>query len=80
MTGSATPRARFALGCTSNPPPSRRGKSAVRQAVTDQLKAGRRRLYATTKIIDSLLAIDDDAELVRRAAPLLAAMQELPDV
>lgn len=80
MTGDAAPRACLPHVRASNPPPSRRAKSAVRAAITDDLKAARRRLYATTKAIDALLAIADDAELARRAEPLLAALRALHDV
>lgn len=56
-----------------------RPASAVRSAVRADLKAARRKLYSATRAIDALLGLDDDAELIERAAPLLQAVRAIPD-
>lgn len=58
-----------------------RGKppSPVRSAVRADLKLTRRRLYELTQAIDRLMGIDDDAELLARAVPLIKAVRRIPD-
>ena len=53
--------------------------SPVRVAVKADLKLARRRLYELTQTIDRLLGIDDDAELLARAVPLIKAVRRIPD-
>lgn len=56
-----------------------RPPSPVRLAVRGDLKAARRRLYELTKQVDSLLGVNDDAELLERAVPLIKAIRRIPD-
>lgn len=53
--------------------------SPVRSAVRADLKLTRRRLYELTQTIDRLMGIDDDAELLARAVPLIKAVRRIPD-
>lgn len=56
-----------------------RPPSAVRSAVRADLKAARRKLYSATKAIDAILGVDDDAEMIERATPIIEAVKRIPD-
>ncbi|MDX5930499.1 hypothetical protein [Acidiphilium acidophilum] len=62
-----------------SPSPEKPTRSAVRQAVRTDLKAGRRRLYALIQTIDAIMVMADEATLIERGQRVIEAVRRLPD-
>jgi hypothetical protein len=62
-----------------SPSPEKPTRSAVRQAVRTDLKAGRRKLYVMIQTIDAIMVMADEAALIERGQRVVEAVRRLPD-